>query len=198
MSKKKCKLMEKNNKMKKRKRKKLKEEKLREILAQHRLWVKSCGRYGEKANFSNVDLSGANLSNSDLSYANLSNSDLSYANLSNSDLSGANLHGSNLHCTNFYCANLHNVDITWINPFDVCGQKSIRVQADIDGVSSIISYWIDLEMWVVDDMQGNLYKIRNKLRKKFRKKKCLGKYYHIIAFILSEVDKNVEGCKENE
>lgn len=182
MSKKKCKLMEKNNKMKKRKRKKLKEEKLREILAQHRLWVKSCGRYGEKANFSNVDLSGANLSNSDLSYANLSNS----------DLSGANLHGSNLHCTNFYCANLHDVDIRWINPFDVCGQKSIRVQADIDGVSSIISYWIDLEMWVVDDMQGNLHQIRKTLRKRFREKVCRDMYYAIIDFILSEVEKKCE------
>ena len=118
--------------------------------------------------------------------------------MSNSDLRYADLHGSDLHYANLYCANLHNVDIRLINPFDVCGQKSIRVQADIDGVSRIISYWIDLEMWVIDDMQGTLHQIRKKLRKKFRKKKYRGKYYDIIDFILSEVDKNVKGCKENE
>ena len=58
---------------------------LKEILANHKLWLATRGKEGLSA-----DLSGADLSGADLSGANLSWADLSGANLSWADLSGAN------------------------------------------------------------------------------------------------------------
>ena len=54
----------------------MEQAKLDKILENHKLWLKTNGKQGERAN-----LSYSNLSDSDLSYSNLRGSDLSYSNL---------------------------------------------------------------------------------------------------------------------
>jgi hypothetical protein len=54
---------------------------LKEILEQHKLWIESAGKHGQRAI---------------LSYANLKDADLSYANLRGANLRGAVLSGANL------------------------------------------------------------------------------------------------------
>ena len=64
---------------------------LNKILDNHKLWLKTNGKQGEKANLSEADLrwadlSGANLSGADLRWADLSGADLRWADLSGADL----------------------------------------------------------------------------------------------------------------
>jgi len=68
---------------------------LRDILHNHKLWLKN-NKLGNKANLSGADLSEANLSWANLSGANLSGANLSGANLSRANLSEANLSEANL------------------------------------------------------------------------------------------------------
>jgi Uncharacterized low-complexity proteins len=84
---------------------------IKKILEQHKIWLSSGGKEGNKAYLSDAYLSDANLSNADLSDANLSdanlsNADLSDANLSNADLSNANLRNADLRNADLRNANL--------------------------------------------------------------------------------------------
>ena len=117
--------------------------KIKEILDKHRLWIKSEGEDGEKADLSEevlsgedlqgvdlrfADLSGVNLegadlksahlmgvdlSDSDLLDANFSDADLSGVNLGGADLEGANLRGANLEGANLSGASLKGADLKW-------------------------------------------------------------------------------------
>ena len=60
---------------------KISTDKLNEILANHKLWIDSNSKYGNRANLSDADLRGANLSDANLSDANLSDANLRGANL---------------------------------------------------------------------------------------------------------------------
>ena len=51
---------------------------LKEILDQHKLWLKSDGKEGKRADLRKANLKGANLSKANLSGANLSKADLTY------------------------------------------------------------------------------------------------------------------------
>ena len=96
---------------------------LDKILDNHKLWLKTNGEEGEKAdlsraNLSYADLSGANLSGADLSYADLSGANLSRANLSGANLSGADLSyadlsGADLSRANLSGANLSGADLSY-------------------------------------------------------------------------------------
>ena len=71
-------------------------QELDKILDNHKLWISSGGKKGERAdlryaNLRNANLSYANLIYADLRYANLSYADLRYADLSNADLRYADL-----------------------------------------------------------------------------------------------------------
>lgn len=68
-------------------------EKLNEILAAHKLWLKGDPK-GKRADLSGADLRGANLRGADLSDADLSDADLRGADLRGADLSGAVLMSS--------------------------------------------------------------------------------------------------------
>jgi len=70
--------------------------KMRQILDEHHLWVKSNGREGQRADFHGADLSYANLCDADLLGIDLSGANLYRANLYNTKLSYANLLGANL------------------------------------------------------------------------------------------------------
>ena len=103
------------------------QKELDKILENHKLWLKTNGEQGEKANLSYANLSSAdlrsanlrsaNLSSADLSYANLrsadlSSADLSYANLSYADLSSADLRSANLRSADLSSADLRSADLS--------------------------------------------------------------------------------------
>ena len=74
--------------------------KLNKILDNHKLWLKTNGEQGKKADLSYADLRYADLSYADLSYADLRYADLSYADLRYADLSYADLRYADLRYAN--------------------------------------------------------------------------------------------------
>lgn len=96
-------------------------DKLKEILAIHKLWIESNFVEGTKADLQNADLRNADLQNANLRNADLQNANLRYANLRYADLQNANLwyadlQNANLQNVNLQYANLHslNLDFTLI------------------------------------------------------------------------------------
>ena len=83
-------------------------QELDKILDNHKLWLSSGGKKGERA-----DLSYADLSYADLRYADLSSADLCYADLSYADLSYADLYSANLSYADLYSANLSYADLSY-------------------------------------------------------------------------------------
>ena len=97
--------------------------KLKDILDQHRLWLKSNGMQGERANLRGAYLKDANLTGADLRGANLTTANLTGANLTTANLTGAHLTTANL-----MGANLTGADLTGAN---LCGAKFS--DADLSG-----------------------------------------------------------------
>ena len=93
--------------------KKITKEELKEILEQHKLWLRSNGKECKYADLSGADLSGADLSGADLAYANLA-----YANLTDAYLYRANLRCANLRYANLTNVNLYRADLTHANLAD--------------------------------------------------------------------------------
>ena len=89
---------------------KISDDELNEILANHKLWIDSNRKYGNRADLSGADLSGADLRCADLSGANLRDANLHYAILRCADLSGANLR-----CADLYGANLNDANLRGAN-----------------------------------------------------------------------------------
>ena len=81
----------------------MEQAKLDKILDNHKLWLKTNGKQGERA-----DLSSANLSYANLRYANLSYADLRYADLSSANLRSADLRSAELDYSTFplWCGGL--------------------------------------------------------------------------------------------
>ena len=71
-------------------------DRLKEILADHKVWVASDKQNGKRANLNGEDLYNADLRGADLRGADLRNAVLYGANLSGAYLYGANLSGANL------------------------------------------------------------------------------------------------------
>jgi len=82
------------------------------VLEQHRLWLSTEGRSGQRADLRKADLREADLRKANLRGANLGRANLGRANLRGADLHGANLHGANLHGANLYGAYLQNANLT--------------------------------------------------------------------------------------
>ena len=59
----------------------MEQAKLDKILDNHKLWLKTNGEQGERADLRSADLRSADLRSADLSYADLRSADLSYADL---------------------------------------------------------------------------------------------------------------------
>ena len=71
-------------------------DKLNKILDNHKLWLKTGGKEGEKADLRGADLQGADLREADLRWAHLRGADLRGADLRWANLRGADLRGANL------------------------------------------------------------------------------------------------------
>ena len=93
----------------------MEQARLDKILYNHKLWLKTGGAEGEKADLSSADLSSANLSYANLRSADLSSANLSYANLRSADLSSANLSYADLSYADLSYANLRSADLSSAN-----------------------------------------------------------------------------------
>ena len=69
---------------------------IKKILEQHKIWLSSGGKEGNKADLRGADLRDANLGSADLSNANLRGADLSNADLRGADLRDADLRNADL------------------------------------------------------------------------------------------------------
>ena len=90
---------------------KISDDKLNEILANHKLWIDSNSKYGNRANLCGADLCGANLSGANLSGANLYGANMYCANLRGADLHYADLSGAVLHYANLCDAGLRGANL---------------------------------------------------------------------------------------
>ena len=86
---------------------------LDKILDNHKLWLSSGGKKGERADLTRADLTRANLTGADLRWANLTRANLRWANLTRANLTEANLTRANLDFSAFplWCGGLDvNID----------------------------------------------------------------------------------------
>ena len=96
----------------------MEQAKLNKILDEHKKWLRTKGKEGQRANLRNANLRSANLRNADLRYADLSsanlyNADLCYADLCYADLRYADLCNANIDysCFPLWCGGLDvNID----------------------------------------------------------------------------------------
>ena len=89
--------------------------KLKEILGQHKLWIETNGKQGERANLKGAFLYNAILYDANLEDANLEDANLYRANLSTVNFSGADLTGAYLKGTILCNANLKDVNLRGAN-----------------------------------------------------------------------------------
>ena len=98
----------------------MEQAKLDKILDNHKLWLRTDGEQGERAN-----LEGAHLERANLEWANLEGANLEWAHLERANLEWANLEGANLEGANLERANLEgaNLDFSafplWCGGLDV-------------------------------------------------------------------------------
>ena len=84
------------NGLRRRKEEKTNKDTLDKILDNHKLWLKTNGEEGERANLQEANLQEANLRWANLRWANLQGANLQGANLQEANLQGANLQEANL------------------------------------------------------------------------------------------------------
>jgi hypothetical protein len=84
--------------------------KLKDILEQHKLWLDTNGKLGERAYLADANLMDANLMDANLTNANLMDANLTRANLTDANLTGANLKDANLE------GSIGLPDISWVIP----------------------------------------------------------------------------------
>ena len=93
----------------------MEQAKLDKILDNHKLWLKTNGKQGERANLRSADLRYA-----DLRYADLSSADLRSADLRSADLSSANLRSADLRYADLSSAKLdYSTFPLWCGGLDV-------------------------------------------------------------------------------
>ena len=102
--------------------KRMEQAKLDKILNNHKLWLRTNGEQGERAN-----LRYANLRSANLRYANLRSANLRYANLRSADLSYANLRSADLSYANLRSADLSYADLDF-SAFPLwCGGLNVHI-----------------------------------------------------------------------
>lgn len=173
----------------------MQQEQLQEILDKHRKWLND-EEGGERANLSDVKLTGADLrfadlSSADLQLADLSDADLSFANLSDADLSGADLSGVDLSKTDLSWADLRGAKIdetslTWVNTEGVKGYTVYCVQMPTSKKNARLSYWKELNIWTTGCFQGTREELIKNINETHKdNKKIRNRYFKAIEFIES-------------
>lgn len=109
--------------------KKISQEELDEILAQHKLWVKSSRKQGKQADLSYCDLRGLKFPDKAI----LVRANLEETNLEEANLSGANLSGAYLSKANLSKANLSNTIFICAISYDVNFSKATLMGANLEG-----------------------------------------------------------------
>jgi len=114
---------------------------LKAILDNHKKWLDSDRKTGERANLSGANLYGADLREADLREADLYEADLRWANLSEADLRGAYLREADLRGAylreadlrgaNLRGANLRGADLDYSCWPLWCGSNHVKVDARI-------------------------------------------------------------------
>ena len=92
--------------------KKITKEELKAIIEQHKLWLVSNEKEGNRANLTHANLTHANLSGANLSGANLTFADLTFADLTSANLTGADLTDVDLSYAHLTRANLSGADLS--------------------------------------------------------------------------------------
>ena len=88
---------------------------LDKILDNHKLWLQTNGKKGERADLRYADLRSANLRYANLRYADLRYANLRYADLRYADLRYADLRSANLSSADLSSANLSSADLRSAN-----------------------------------------------------------------------------------
>jgi len=123
--------------------------KIKIILEQHKLWLETDGKDGERADLSHTNLRGVNLSGVNLRHTNLSGADLSGVNLRDASLSGADLSGANLSDADLSGANLSHADLSGANLDFSCWPLwcgSLGVKVDDKFVCQLFFHWCKLDV----------------------------------------------------
>ena len=98
----------------------MEQAKLDKILENHKLWLKTNGEQGERANLRSANLRSANLRSADLRSADLRSADLRYANLRSADLRYADFRYANWRSADLRYADLdYSVFPLWCGGLDV-------------------------------------------------------------------------------
>ena len=115
-------------------------QELDKILDNHKLWLSSGGKEGERADLSSADLRSANLSSAYLRSANLSSANLRYANLHNADLRSADLYNADLRYADLRSADLDfSAFPLWRGGLNVNIDDKIAIQLLYHFVHNVIS-----------------------------------------------------------
>jgi uncharacterized protein YjbI with pentapeptide repeats len=102
-------------------------DELNKILDNHKLWLKTNGEQGERADLSSADLSYADLSSADLSYAKLRSADLRSADLRSAKLRSADLSYADLRSADLSSADLSSADLDF-SAFPLwCGGLNVHI-----------------------------------------------------------------------
>ncbi len=94
------------------------DSKLKAVLREHNVWVRSDGVRGRVASLPHADLSGRDLAGADLAGADLAGACLEGANLAGADLRGASLRGAVLVKADLTRANLAGADLAAVRGLD--------------------------------------------------------------------------------
>jgi uncharacterized protein YjbI with pentapeptide repeats len=104
---------------------------LDQILADHKKWLTSTGKEGQRANLAEADLAGVNLNGANLTRADLHKAVLREADLRGADLSRANLEDAILSEANLSGAYLFKADLSGANLSDADLKDAILNKADL-------------------------------------------------------------------
>ena len=112
---------------------KITREELDMILKNHKLWIGTHGKEGERADLPDTDLHGATLTHANLKHANLYHANLRLANLRDTNLKGADLSSAKLRCADLTGANLSDADLKYANLQHANLEGGNLLGADLEG-----------------------------------------------------------------
>jgi uncharacterized protein YjbI with pentapeptide repeats len=156
---------------------KISDQELQRILAEHKKWIETGGKEGQRADLSNTDLSkrdlhGANLSEAKLHGAYLYKADLHGAHLFKTDLHGAHLTEAKLHGATLIAADLHGA-----YPIAADLHGAILFKADLHGADLTFANLHGAKLWEADlraDLSYSKFKAAELTRANLRSADLIG------------------------